>query len=42
METGIKDQSMESLLVHVEQDNLGFASKITITRKTVRKFQQKQ
>ena len=35
METGIKNQSMENLLVHVGQDNLGFVSQITITRKTV-------
>ena len=35
MEIGIKDQSMENLLVHVGQDNLGFVSQITITRKTV-------
>ena len=42
METGIKDQSMESLLMHVGQDVLGFVSQITITARTVRKFQQKQ
>ena len=42
METGIKDQSMESLLMHVGQDVLGFASQIAITVRTVKKFQQKQ
>ena len=42
METGIKDQSMESLLMHVGQDVLGFVSQIAIIVRTVKKFQQKQ